>query len=465
MATVSSTINSLVSFRNSQNKEGRGTLIHVTRSSIVFEVYNPYSIVQLSEVLPSLNILRGDRTIYRGKAVVSHILNTGVMNIISATLVDTWSDAAGLKSGGELRTETERFVDDWSHSSQLKPEYTHIVSILRNFLEELSRWIGEAEVSILGEKESIHESDLFEEFYQEVDGPSLGKINELFSQYEHEASLVAPEEIMTHKSFSRRELHPLTLCAPIVDRSYNKPLGFAGDYEMINMTLGTSSARGENTYASLIHNYFIETQTPLSNRYRSIDLQNRIQTEAERVINEERIFNLLNIGCGPALELQRFIEESVLSNQTTINIMDFNQETLDFVDSKINEAMRKSGNKPVVKFINKSIDDLLKEVHMEDSLYPETFDMIYCAGLFDYFSNHICKRLTKAYYSWIKPGGLVTITNVHPKNPVRYIMEHLLEWHLIYRDEKEVADLAPANTKYTVSAEKLGINIFLDIRK
>ena len=41
-------LQSLVTFRNSQGEAARGTLLKLDRNTVVFEVYNPYSIVQLS---------------------------------------------------------------------------------------------------------------------------------------------------------------------------------------------------------------------------------------------------------------------------------------------------------------------------------------------------------------------------------------------------------------------------------
>jgi len=79
---------SIITFRNSQGQECRGTLLKLTRQKVVMEVYNPYSIVQLSEVLANLKIVRGDSTIYNGRAVVSSVVNTGLMLIVSAPRVD-----------------------------------------------------------------------------------------------------------------------------------------------------------------------------------------------------------------------------------------------------------------------------------------------------------------------------------------------------------------------------------------
>jgi extracellular factor (EF) 3-hydroxypalmitic acid methyl ester biosynthesis protein len=87
---------------------------------------------------------------------------------------------------------------------------------------------------------------------------------------------------------------------------------------------------------------------------------------------------------------------------------------------------------------------------------------VYCAGLFDYLSDRTCKRLMQHFYNLATPGGLVVSTNVHKNNPVRYFMEHIMEWHLIYRDEAKMQALAPDGK---VRLDVTGINVFLEVRK
>lgn len=145
--------------------------------------------------------------------------------------------------------------------------------------------------------------------------------------------------------------------------------------------------------------------------------------------------------------------------------MDFNEETLNFTESKVKSAINQSGNKPIVTFVNKSIDELLQEIQEDSINTQETFDMVYCAGLFDYFSDQICKRLVALFYSWTKPNGLVTVTNVHSRNPNKKLMEHLLEWYLVYRDDNGMANLAPNESNFEVSVDSTEVNVFLDIRK
>ena len=105
---------SLVLFKNSRGLAGRGTLLHLTRHHVAIEVYNPYSIVQLSEVLEDLRILRRGYAIYHGKAVVTTLVPTGAVTIVSATLVDPWSDLSDVFDSEGVRSEAIRFVETWT---------------------------------------------------------------------------------------------------------------------------------------------------------------------------------------------------------------------------------------------------------------------------------------------------------------------------------------------------------------
>jgi extracellular factor (EF) 3-hydroxypalmitic acid methyl ester biosynthesis protein len=69
------------------------------------------------------------------------------------------------------------------------------------------------------------------------------------------------------------------------------------------------------------------------------------------------------------------------------------------------------------------------------------------------------------FQTWVAPGGLVAATNVHPRNGVRYFLEHILEWNLVYRDEKQMDELAEEDSRKVVNTDPTGVNVFLEIRK
>ncbi len=144
----------------------------------------------------------------------------------------------------------------------------------------------------------------------------------------------------------------------------------------------------------------------VAHRNRIKILERLLAEEVERVTTEEqRVFTVLTVACGPAVEIQRFIRTNELAGQCALHLMDFNAETLAYTKERVQQAMEASGRKPTVKFIQKSIDDLLKNIHLESEGFLPSYDMIYCAGLFDYFPDNVCRNLLLLYHRWVRPGG------------------------------------------------------------
>jgi extracellular factor (EF) 3-hydroxypalmitic acid methyl ester biosynthesis protein len=453
-----------VAFRNCQGASAMGTLLRMSRAAVVFEVYNPYSIVQLSEVLSNVHIRRGERIIYDGKAVVTNLVNTGLVLIVSASLVDPWSDLTGLAPGPELRQEVGEFIDDWSAANaKLTTPYKDCVVNARNFLQELSRWLEHSE-TVAGLRELAGHEELKNEFVADVAERSIPKMSELFATFEEIASAVPRKVLNTHKAFAQRELHPVLMCAPYIHRTFTKPLGYAGDYEMVNMIV-RNGWEGANTYAKVVNAFPLRVDTAQAHRNRIDRLLKYLEDEALRAASTGHRLKVLNVGCGPAAEVHRFLKKGDLANHVNLELLDFNDETLAFTRGHIDQTRKETRSTIEVQFTHKSIHDLLKEVSERTGERVPRYDYVYCAGLFDYLTDPICSRLLELFYDWTLPGGLVVATNVHSRHPAKAFMEHLLEWSLQLRDEAGMLQLVPQLGIQAVHAEPTGVNIFLDIRK
>jgi len=456
-------IDSLIKFTNSQGIGATGTLVQISRNSIVMEVYNPYSIVQLSEVLDDLHIRREDRIIYQGRAVVSTLVNTGLYLIVSATLVEPWKDLSGLEQDPiGIQEEAERFITDWESSHQLDQKFQLIITSIRSLLLELSRWLEQ--VDLFAENDGItHSREATHQLFSELQHPLLPKLQELFGQFEKEAAKIGKDLIVMHRNFAQRDLHPLLMRSPFLWRTYNKPLGYAGDYEMVNMML-RDPYEGPTTYSKLINSLLLTNGPAVGHKNRIDILRDLLAKKTNAAIAEKRPLKILNIACGPAIEIQRLIKTEHLDETIEFTLLDFSEETLNYTKQKINEAIESSDSKPTVKYIHKSVHTLLKEA---GQVTPENdyYDMVYCAGLFDYLSDKICNRLLRLFYQQTKPLGLTLVTNVHEKNPALYLIEYLMEWHLIYRGEKQFLELFPGMGTQEVYTDKTGTNLFLEIQK
>jgi extracellular factor (EF) 3-hydroxypalmitic acid methyl ester biosynthesis protein len=176
------------------------------------------------------------------------------------------------------------------------------------------------------------------------------------------------------------------------------------------------------------------------------------------------------MACGPAKEVQDFIIGNDISEKAHFDLLDFNDETLNYTEKTLEALKRKHGRGTSIKMVKKSVNHILKESFKGSGEGPREgdYDVIYCAGLFDYLEDRICKRMMDYFYDRLAPGGLLMATNVTPSNPFRNVMESFMEWHLIYRDHGQMADIKPGaapDDSYRIETDVTGVNIFIEVRK
>ena len=452
-------IDPVVSFRNSQGEQVRGTIVNLQRKSLVMEIYNPYSIVQVSEVLSELSVRMGAKNAYLGKAVVMSLVNTGLTAVVSLTLIDEWLELSNLDDEPKsVARESLQFVQDWEKRFNIRRDYQIVVNEMRAFLSEVSRWVEQVDMTSTLPKEG---DTLRMDVFEELATPIALKIREYSARLDGEAAHVPEEDTVMHRTFTQAALHPLLLRSPFVFRTYTKPLGYAGDYEMVNQIL-SDPRQGPSTYFQIVNATFLQSSVAAAHRNRIDLLVDFLVRMAEQARAAGKPFRLLNVGCGPAVEINRFITEYPEPHWLSFQLLDFSQETLDYARERINESCRKANARVEVEYVHHSVHELLKRRIDPDPSLRE-FDGVYCAGLFDYLSDRVCARLLSYFSTRTHPEGRILATNVHVNNPERYSMEHMLEWYLIYRDEAGMASLLPSNTRDSRTyADPTGVNVFVE---
>jgi len=455
---------SFVSFRTVRGVESRGTLTHLTPDQAVFEVYDPNVALQVSEVLENLSIFRGDRTIYAGRGLVRSFVPAGLVGIVSATLHNPpWLDSQEDGPDEAIQGEAHAFIREWERAHTLHPAYRLAVSSVTAFLRDLNRWLSQAELALGGNAGGI--DDRRRDFAARVEASVGPKIQELFAVFEGAAAQVADDESGAHKALAQRETHPVLLCSPFVHRAYTKPLGYAGDYEMVNMILG-DPLTGQSTYAKLVNSSYLSVSTATAHRNRIKILIDRMAAEARRMaVRGNGLLKVLDIGCGPAREVEDFILSDPVVERCSFKLVDFNPETIEYAQQRLSEAVCRAGRTPELEFACQSVHQLLRDASRRSDGGEPSYDVVYCAGLFDYLSDRVCSALLRLFCRLTKPGGIVLATNVHPSNPIRHMMDHVLEWYLIHRDESELLRLAPPEEQSRVFTDPTGVNVFLEIRE
>jgi extracellular factor (EF) 3-hydroxypalmitic acid methyl ester biosynthesis protein len=251
-------------------------------------------------------------------------------------------------------------------------------------------------------------------------------------------------------------------------RTFRKPLGYAGDYEMVNMML-RDPIEGGSLFAKLLNTFFLATPPVIAHQNRIQYLIEFLKAELADAWAERRQARVFNIGCGPAREIQDLLIQSEVSNHGHFTLLDFNDETIQHTRKTLTELIQRHERAAEVNLVRKSVGQLLKEEARNNSAaIPSHFDIVYCAGLYDYIPQKLCQQLTSLFYRMLRPGGLMVVTNVAACNPSRHWMELCVDWHLVYRNAEDMKALIPATANREhcrLLSDESGVNSFLEVRK
>jgi len=69
------------------------------------------------------------------------------------------------------------------------------------------------------------------------------------------------------------------------------------------------------------------------------------------------------------------------------------------------------------------------------------FDLIYAAGLFDYLDDDTARKLLRALFPVLRPGGRLLVTNYRPGARDEAYLDAYMDWRMFRRDEAEIQAL------------------------
>jgi extracellular factor (EF) 3-hydroxypalmitic acid methyl ester biosynthesis protein len=466
-ATVTATH---VTFHSSEGAAMRGTLARVTRHAVFFELLGSDYAPLVSEALARFEIVFHDTIIYSGRAVVRNIVNTGLAVTCEATLDESqWNDVNPLlavRQNGGLVKEFKTFMNEWQNFYKLLPEYKIVIADMHTFLADARLWLEQAEVGV---RHLPAEAQLESQrgFARQLEPMVVTAIQSLFEKFEEVAAQVDADVVEAHNAFGRRLVQPLLMGSPFVHRTLTKPLGYAGDYEMVNMMF-RDPFQGPSLFAKMVNLYALQLPPIVAHRNRIDYLTGKIERETLRVVMEKRTARIFNLGCGPAQEIQRFIAGQETSSRAHFTLLDFNDETLAYTSRLLGDLKQRHGRRTGIQTIKKSVHMLIKAAsRREDYLRPGQYDLVYCAGLFDYLNDVVCRQLMDIFYELVAPGGLLVATNVDD-HPAKGQMECFLEWNLIYRNNEKMLSVKPQKAgeqEVVIKRDPSGVNLFLEVRK
>lgn len=253
-----------------------------------------------------------------------------------------------------------------------------------------------------------------------------------------------PEALKETKRFTELVLTPEFMEGQIWKRSYEKPLGYPGDFEVMNYVYAWRR-QGASAFGKLLHRIGLDGMECIANRM--VMMQ---QTIAEVVAKKGGPVQITNLACGPAQEIVNYLRLGTLPEDVHITLIDQDHQALtQAYERTYPETLRLKGQ-ATVNCLHVSFGQLLKGERLLDKIPPQ--DLIYTVGLIDYLNAAKARPLIDGLYRRLAPGGFLVIGNVK-KGPFGLLWpaEFLCDWSLVYRTEEEMFALAKDLPSATVT--------------
>jgi extracellular factor (EF) 3-hydroxypalmitic acid methyl ester biosynthesis protein len=233
----------------------------------------------------------------------------------------------------------------------------------------------------------------------------------------------------------------------LIGHAFVKPFGYPGDFNLIYKIYQFEV----NQYPQYKNwDLFFQNQPAA---YAVRNRKNFFIEYCKTLVSKKKNSKVLILGSGPAEDVNEFLTNYSGDNTISFELIDFDQCAIDFSIEK----NRKFNGQIAYNKINA----------LRFNSY-NLYDLIWSAGLFDYFKDKHFTFLIRKYFNCITEDGEMVISNFSTKNPTRKFME-VIDWNLNHRTESDLFRISSdANIdKEMVSVEKepLGINMFLKIRK
>lgn len=231
----------------------------------------------------------------------------------------------------------------------------------------------------------------------------------------------------------------------IQGHTFHKPRKYAGDFELLDK-IQTCSVTSDEHYANW-DRYFHSCEAPRAVRYR---IQYLVGNLKEIMDYRKKRFSFLNIASGPCRDIFTFFS-TYPDADIEIDCVEYDPDAVSFSRDLLKEYSDR---------INFHNTNFLKFP------FPKKYDLIWSAGLFDYFDDILFLRKLKQMIQNLNPGGKIIIGNLADSNPSRYYML-LFKWIVYHRPVDHLITLAKAagakEKNISIQKESLGVNLFLHI--
>jgi extracellular factor (EF) 3-hydroxypalmitic acid methyl ester biosynthesis protein len=441
-----------------------GPLAILDLSAAGFGLARPSQIVLApGSTLESFELRLGDRTIWTGSAVVVHGSEERVGGRFTSGVVDLHRLRLGITLDGRmalLREQRERLPAEWRAA----------VADVRQLLEDVRAELDEIERSEA--QDPLHRRDDEAKLFEALRARWGAAFYASLSQLHEMSKALDPRQVALGRSYASSMLMPLLMACPMHRRAYEKPLGYSGDYRMMELYFA-EELTGDGLYGRFLHsiaqNYTLGLTVVAREAIMREAVRAAVETEGDGPVR------VLALAAGPAIELRRFLEATgPLSRPVELILLDQDRAAHEVAHRHLTRILleRQHGTLPVrIRCLHSSVRQLLRpETPDDEQVVGELLaglDLVYSAGLYDYLPEPVAVRLTSFLYSRLRPGGRVLVGNLVDTPDTTWIIDYVCGWTLLYRTDETMLRLAegltPTPSRTTITRDATGRCLFLDV--
>ncbi len=408
------------------------------------------NLLEAEVVIPGMwNVVEDDGT---GKPI-------GEVEILDAPSV------VGRDLAGEIETEQSELPDEFRLAAY------ELAGILRAVQQECHRFEIAEDESI----ESVDQLRAQENVVQTLSDRYAPAFWRIMLKFERSAAEIKhPKKLKAAKSFAKKVIFPMALSSPFLSRVVEKPIGVPGDFGMLGQILG-NPLEGNSLYDRIFNSWILNCGAADAYRYRVDLLSREIYRRVEECSKDGAgPTKILSMASGVAYEVQRYIESPTPGCRVDFSLVDFSTDTLD-------EASRQYGALGALpegvslSMHQSSVIDLANRSRgvsggsNDDAYSPDTdYDLVYCAGLFDYLSDRLIVKVISYLFGILRPGGKLVVSNYTINNPIQSWMTMVMDWELIYRSEEQFSNLvekAVGEASFELEVDRGKVEVYGIIRK
>jgi len=246
------------------------------------------------------------------------------------------------------------------------------------------------------------------------------------------------------REFSARHLHDTLMRSPWMRRARHKPLGYPGDFGVMNYAYSDRFS-GPTLFAKALSLSFLSTPAGEAVRTRKDLIKARLGAAIDDPSSRAPV-RILSIAAGPAQEIFELLRQRRGGRRPVeITLFDQDKRALSHAYGRLHGLLAApEGAGAGVKVVYRH--DSIKRLLLGADVFGGRggFDVIYSCGLFDYLQARTATSLCKSLFDLLAPGGTLYVGNMVPANPSRWFMELHLDWFLIYREIAELLAIGRA---------------------